>query len=162
MIPLSAPICFPMKKTLLLSLLAFVAIAARAADEKIIAAVRAADDERVAATKAGDRARLDAIYSDQLHYAHSSGKIDTKTSYVESLIKRATIYEKYDYQNREFRVAGPGIVLMTGRVLINSTSGGARQQNDLNFLAVWREEKGRWRFLAWQSCKNPPATEAKK
>ena len=21
---------------------------------------------------------------------------------------------------------------------------------------VWREEGGKWRFLAWQSCKNPP------
>jgi hypothetical protein len=34
--------------------------------------------------------------------------------------------------------------------------------NDLNYLAVWREEKGAWRFLAWQSCKNPPATGAAK
>ena len=27
---------------------------------------------------------------------------------------------------------------------------------DLNFLTVWREEGGKWRFLAWKSCKNPP------
>jgi len=25
----------------------------------------------------------------------------------------------------------------------------------LSFLAVWREENGKWRFLAWQSCKLP-------
>ena len=150
-----------MKTTLLLSLLAFFAIAARAADDKIITAVRAADDERVAATKSGDRARLDAIYSNDLHYAHSNGKIDNKTSYFESLTKRTTVYEKYDYHTREFRVAAPGIVLMTGRVLIQSSSSSGRQQNDLNILAVWREEKGKWRFLAWQSCKNPPA-DAKK
>ena len=29
----------------------------------------------------------------------------------------------------------------------------------LSFLAVWREEKGQWRFLAWQSCKLPPAVK---
>jgi hypothetical protein len=30
------------------------------------------------------------------------------------------------------------------------------------YLAVWREEKGHWRFLAWQSCKLPtPAPETK-
>jgi ketosteroid isomerase-like protein len=134
----------------------------RAADDNVIAAVRSADNERVAATKAGDRARLDAIYSNDLHYAHSNGKIDSKSSYVESLVRRSTVYEKYDYQTRDFRVAAPGIVLMTGRVLIHSTSSGAKQQNDLNFLAVWREENGRWRFLGWQSCKNPPADTAKK
>lgn len=145
----------------LLALFAFFFAAAHAADDKLIAAVRAADDERVAATKSGERARLNAIYSDDLHYAHSNGKIDTKSSYIESLTKRTTIYEKYDYQIRDFRPAGPGIVLMIGRVLITSSGNSGRQNNDLNFLGVWREEKGKWRFMAWQSCKNPPA-DAKK
>ena len=148
----------------LLPLLAlFTGVLPAANTDKLIAAVRAADDERVAATKSGDRARLEAIYSDDLHYAHSNGKIDTKASYVESLVKRTTIYEKYDYLTREFRPAGPGVVLMIGRVLIQSSGAGGTQKNDLNILAVWREEKGKWRFLAWQSCKNlPPATAAKK
>lgn len=140
-----------------LALVTFVS-ALRAADDKLIAAVRAADDERVAATKVADPARLDAIFSPDLHYAHSSGKVDNKASYVQSLLTRATIYEKYEYQKREFRPAGPGIVLMIGRALVESSGTGGKQQNDLNFLAVWREENGKWRFLAWQSCKNPPAS----
>ena len=150
-------------KKILLRLLAFVAYTAcalHAAEDKLIAAVRAADDERVAATKAGDRKRLEAIYSKDLHYAHSSGKIDNQASYIESLVKRTTIYEKYDYQTREFRPAGPGVMLMIGRVLINATANGQKVSNDLNILAVWREEGGKWRFLAWQSCKNPPADAA--
>jgi hypothetical protein len=133
-----------------------------AADDKLIAAVRAADDERVAATKSGDRARLDAIYSDELHYAHSNGKIDNKKSYVDSLVTRATVYEKFDYQTREFRPVGPGVVMMLGRALVQSSNASGRQNNDLNFLAVWKEEKGKWRFIAWQSCRNPPAADAKK
>lgn len=153
-----------MKSTLLrlLPLFALFTAAIHAADDALIAAVRAADDERVAATKSGDRARLDAIYSNDLHYAHSNGKIDTKASYVESLVKRSTVYEKYDYQTREFRPAGPGVVLMYGRVLIQSSNASGQQKNDLNFLSVWRQENGKWRFLAWQSCKNPPAGETKK
>lgn len=144
----------------LLFLFAIASLAVRAADDAQLAALRAADNERVAATQAGDRARLEAIYSKDLHYAHSNGKIDTQASYIASLVGRTTVYEKYDYQTRDFRAAGPGIVLMTGRVLIQSTSAGGRQNNDINFLAVWREEGGKWRFLAWQSCKNPPATDA--
>ena len=144
----------------LLALFALFAATVRGADDKLIAAVRAADDERVTATKSGDRQRLEAIYSKDLHYAHSNGKIDNQASYIESLTKRTTIYEKYDYQTREFRPAGPGIVLMIGLVLINATSNGQKVSNDLNILAVWREEGGKWRFLAWQSCKNPPADAA--
>jgi hypothetical protein len=133
-----------------------------AAEDALIAAVRAADDERLAATQAADPARLNAIFSDQLHYAHSSGKLDTKASYVQSLTSKNTIYESFAYETRNFTVAGPGIVLMTGRVVIHASNAGVKVINDLNFLAVWREEGGRWRFLAWQSCKNPPPAPAAK
>jgi len=157
-----------MKKILLgiLPLLVLTLASLRAADmgapagDKIIAAVRAADDERIAAMKAGDRGRLTAIFSDGLRYAHATGKIDTKASYTEALVSHATVYDTYDYTERKFLPAAPGIVLMTGRVLIHSRNGTEKVENDLNFLAVWREEDGQWRFLAWQSCKNPPPAPA--
>lgn len=131
-------------------------------EASLLRALRAADDERVAATIAGDPRRLDAIYSDQLHYAHSNGKIDDKAAYVSSLVSKATVYHAFDYKERDFVPAGPGVVLMKGRALVTATSNNQKVENDLNFLAVWREENGRWRFLAWQSCRNPPATPATK
>ena len=138
------------------------AVATAADNQKLLAAVRAADDERVAATQAGDRARLQAIYSADLHYAHSNGKIDTQASYIESLVKRTTVYAKYDYQRRNFRELAPGIVEMTGRVLIEAGPAGKAQKNDINFLGIWRNEGGKWRFVSWQSCKNLPADGAAK
>jgi Domain of unknown function (DUF4440) len=148
-------------KSLILFLLLVAAACAAPADDAIIAAVRAADDERVAATRAADRVRLEAIFSDQLHYAHSSGKIDTKASYVESIINRTSVYASYDYVRRDFLRAADGIVLMPGRVRINAGTATETNLLDLNFLAVWRLEQGKWRFLAWQSCKNPPPAAAK-
>jgi hypothetical protein len=127
-----------------------------AAGDKLIAAVTAADDERQAATTAADRARLEAIFSNDLRYAHSSGLVDSKASYIASLVSRQAVYESFDYKERAFLPAAPGIVLMTGRVLVHSRNGGEKVALDLNFLAVWREENGHWRFLAWQSCRNPP------
>src|SRR4051812_18164606 len=111
-------------KTLLrlLPLFALAFVTLRAADDKITAAVRAADDERLAATQSGTRARLEAIFSDELRYAHSSGKVDTKASYVQSLVTHSTVYESFDYKERNFPPAGPGVVLMTGRVLIKATN----------------------------------------
>ena len=160
-----AGVHFPtMKKTLLCLLPLFVLslVTLRAAEDKSIIAARAADDERLAATKAGDPARLDAIFSDALRYAHSNGVVDTKASYMKALVSHTTVYESFDYKERNFTVAGPGVVLMSGRVLIKASNNGARADNDLNILAVWREENGRWRFLAWQSCKNPPPAPAAK
>ena len=151
-----------MKSTLLrlLPLLALFTAAIHAADDKLIAAVRAADDERIAATQAADAKRLEAIYSDALHYAHSSGKVDTKASQIKGITTGGNKYEKFEHKERTFIPAGPGIVLMKGRILMHMSGANGKVVNDLNYLAVWREEQGKWRFLAWQSCKNPPAVEA--
>ncbi len=123
---------------------------------RLRAALSAADDERLAATKAGDATRLGAILSDDLHYAHSSGKVDTKTSLIASLSARTSVYESFDYKERKFTLIGAGLATMTGRVLVKVGPAGKPTDLDLSYLAIWREENGGWRFLAWQSCKMPP------
>jgi uncharacterized protein (TIGR02246 family) len=138
------------------------AVFLRAAEAVVVAEVRAADDERVSAILAGDAARLDAIFSDQLTYTHSNGKHDTKKSYTESILSHSTVYTVYDYKQRDFLVASPDIVIEKAHVLI--TSGTKEKQNppnDLNIMAVWRKEAGKWRFLAWTSAKIPAPTPAK-
>jgi len=141
-------------------LLAFILDPLRAADDARLEKLRAADDERVAAVVAGDRARLTAIFSDELRYAHSSGAVDDKASYTDALATGRTKYTTWNYEERNFTFPAPGIALMTGRTRINVTTATGASEMVLNFLAVWREEKGQWRFLAWQSCKLPPPVPA--
>jgi len=130
---------------------------------RLRAALTAADDERLAATKLGDAARLRAILSDDLHYAHSNGKVDTKAMLIDSLAARKSVYESFGYKERKFTLIGAGLATMTGRVLVKVGPAGKPNELDLSFLAIWREEQGRWRFLGWQSCKiAPPAAPATK
>jgi hypothetical protein len=133
-----------------------LAFAARGADDARSTALRAADDERVSAILAADPARLNAIFSDDLRYAHSSGAVDTKASYNDSIVSGKLKYLKMDYVSREFSFPAPGIALMTGTVNVKATNGGVDNDLRLSILAVWREEQGHWRFLAWQSAKVPP------
>ena len=141
-----------------------VATLSAASDDKIIAAVRAADDERIAATIAGDAKRLAASYSDDLHYGHSNGRNDNKESQIKGLTTGGNKYQKFEHKERTFTVVAPNVVIGKGHVLMYlTTRSGEKVLNDLNYLSVWRNENGQWRFLAWQSCKNPPAeTPAKK
>ncbi|HLX61699.1 MAG TPA: nuclear transport factor 2 family protein [Planctomycetota bacterium] len=135
---------------------ALVFISARAAEDAELAAIKAADDERVAATLAADKARLEAIFSDELRYAHSTGNVDTKASYVEALSGGKLKYLAIEYKERNFTVPERHIALMTARVRMKTTSAATGESDNLfSVLAVWREEKGKWRFLAWQSCKLP-------
>jgi hypothetical protein len=126
----------------------------------VITAVTAADDERLGAMKAGDAARLDAIFSDELRYGHSNGVVDSKSTFITALSSGKSVYENFEYKDRTILPAAPGIAIMSGRVLVRIRNGEQKVGMDLNYLSVWREENGKWKFLAWQSCRNTPPTTA--
>jgi hypothetical protein len=117
--------------------------------------LKAADKARVDAMQSGNRAQLDRIFCDELSYAHSNGVVDSKASFIEILSTGKTKYLAYDYEERHFSFPAPGVALMRGRARIKAEAGGTLMDNVLSFLAVWREEQGQWRFLAWQSCRLP-------
>jgi hypothetical protein len=145
-------------KTLLTSLICLVSLISFA-EEAPLAAVQTADDARVAAMKSPDRDKLSAIFSDELRYAHSSGVVDTKTSFIEALLKGSTKYLAIDYVERQFTFPAPGIALMTGSAKLKIGLETGPIEPTLAFLAVWRLEGGQWHFLAWQSCKLTPPTK---
>lgn len=146
-----------MKLLSILVLCLTAALTTHAADDALLAAVKAADKARVAAMQSADRDKLNALFSDELRYAHSSGVVDTKPGFIEILTAGKTKYVGYDYEEQNFTFPAPGIALMTGRAHIKAVTATGEMDSVLSFLAVWREEKGQWRFLAWQSCKMPAA-----
>lgn len=120
-----------------------------------VAALVAADEARVAAMKAADPAGLEKVFSDELHYAHSSGVVDTKAAFVEALVSGKSKYVGIDYEDRKFTFPAPGVAMMTGRARVQVVSAKGTMDAVLSYLAVWRKEEGEWKFLAWQSCKMP-------
>src|SRR5262245_21917795 len=149
-------------KTLSLALALFALVLAplRAASDP--STLRAVDDARVAAMTSADPAKLAAAFSDELLYVHSSGKSDTKASFMEALTSGKSKYNSVTYEQREFREVAPGLVLMNGRCRVKLGQAAPFTELHLSFLAAYRLEKGAWRFLAWQSCKLPdPTTPAK-
>lgn len=146
-------------RTLISSLILICCIHLHAEDSALLLAVKAADKARVAAMQSGDRDKLTAIFSDELRYAHSTGVVDTKASFIEVLTSGKTKYVGYDYEEQNFTFPAPGVALMSGRAHVKAETATGTMDSVLSFLAVWREEKGQWRFLAWQSCKLPPATK---
>ncbi len=144
-------------------LVALATLGRAAAPAGFDAALRTADDERVAAILSGNAARLDAIFSDDLSYTHSNGDFDNKKSYLEKLVSGSTKYTTYQYTERKFSSIAPGIALMNARVKIKGRSVASPQLDVyLSVLAVFREEQGKWRFLAWQSARLPDAPAATK
>ena len=139
-------------------LLAFIfTLTCSAADNPELARVTSADDARVAAMLAPTREKLEAVLSAELRYAHSNGQVDSKDALIASLTDGSATYSKYAYQDRTVTFPAPGLALMTGRFDVKAVVKGNAAESTISFLAVWRLEKGEWKFLAWQSCKIPPA-----
>jgi len=145
----------------LLAVFSLALSALHAAEDPLVAKLRTTDDARVVAIIAGDRARLTTIFADDLRYAHSNGVVDDKASYIETLVSGRTKYLLIDYTERNFTFPAPGVALMSGRARVQVAKADGKLDMVLGFLAAWREEKGQWRFLAWQSCKLPDAPVAK-
>ena len=116
----------------------------------------AADDARVAAMKAADQGKLEAALSDELHYAHSSGLVETKAEFIAAVTGGKLKYEGIDYEERKFTFPSSEVAMMTGRARVQAVSAKGPMDAVLAYLAVWRKEGGQWKFLAWQSCKLPP------
>jgi len=138
-------------------ILAALPLSGLRADETRLSAIRSADDARIAAMRNPDPAALEEVFSDELRYAHSNGVVDSKDSFVGILVSGKTKYLGYDHVERDFTFPAPGIALMSGKARIRAESEKGTMDSVLSYLAVWREEGGKWRFLAWQSCRLPVA-----
>ncbi len=114
-------------------------------------ALAARDDERLAAMLAGDAARLEAVYSVDLRFGHSIGRVDTRAELVRVHAERSLVWSAFEYPERRFRPVGQGVALMEGRLLARGLDLGVVLNLDLVFLAVWWREAAGWKLLAWQS-----------
>src|SRR5436190_13747010 len=101
----------------------YLARGAESAPKVPLAALQSADDARVSAMKSGDREKLQTLFSEELHYAHSTGEVDSKVSLIDKLTSGKTKYALMEYEKRDFTLAAPGVALMTGRVHIRAVSG---------------------------------------
>lgn len=145
-----------MKTPLLACLLLALAFVRASAATDPAAAWRAADDARFAAMVAADPVKLAAVFSDDLIYVHSNGKLDTKASFITAITTGVSAYHSIAYEQREFREVSPGLVLMHGRCRVQLGKAAPYNELYLSFLAAYRLEKGAWRFIGWQSCRLEP------
>lgn len=117
--------------------------------------VRAADTRRVMATIAGDADRVAALLSDDLRYGHADGRVQNKAEFLAAVRSNRMRYEAYDYEEMQIDRAADDIAVITGRANLRVRTTDQHLAFRLRFLAVWRNESGTWRLLAYQSAQLP-------
>jgi ketosteroid isomerase-like protein len=112
--------------------------------------ILALEDERFGAMLARDFARLQLLVHEDLMYTHSSGVVDGKSSWLDSMKSGRVKYKKAGCSERKVRLYGD-TALVTGRAQIEAEIGGQPKTLRLLFLNAWTKSPRGWQFVAWQS-----------
>jgi ketosteroid isomerase-like protein len=118
-----------------------------------VEAVLAADQARLNALMAGDAATLTRVFSDDLIFVHSDGRIEGKTDYVRNLLAGDTAYANARTLDLRTQEPAPGVVVLIGAQEMRKRLGPDWAEVKLRFLAVWRQEGSAWRMVSWQSMR---------
>jgi hypothetical protein len=113
-----------------------------------------AEDARYAAQTTGDFAAMERLFGDELLYTHSSGRTDTKASYIELQRSKSVVYRSMQRSNVTVRTYGC-IAIITGRAHYEVTVDGKDTTPDLVFHSIWAKRDGGVQFVSWQSTPAP-------
>jgi ketosteroid isomerase-like protein len=142
-------------KRLTLTLVVLGAALSAAAADKPEILVTQLDAQRFQAMQKADTATLERLLAPELSYTHSSGKVDTKASFVDAVksggLRYASIEAPQDVKVQSYGDAA----VVTGQSRMTVVNAGQEMKVHLRFTDVWVKRGGGWQMVAWQSTKLP-------
>ena len=118
--------------------------------ENIEQAILSLEAKRIAAMVRRDITTLAPLLADDLSYSHSSGRTDTKASFLE--LVRSGHYLDVDFPEREVVSSGDAAIVR-GRAQMRVSHDGADLSYPILFLDVYARRNGAWQLVAWQATR---------
>ncbi|GAA4978628.1 hypothetical protein GCM10023205_53410 [Yinghuangia aomiensis] len=113
--------------------------------------IRRHEDSRYQAMIDADIDTLDRLLDPHLVYTHSSGIVDTKTSYLEG-VRVGTFDYREIQRSEETILVREDHALVSNRCRMDIYVDGVRKALDNRVLAVWAKDGGgTWQFVALHS-----------
>jgi ketosteroid isomerase-like protein len=112
------------------------------------------DKKRMQAMASMDFATLNEVLADDLVYAHSSARLDSKQSLIGNMQSGATVYTSVEPSEVKAQDLGDAVVL-TGIAQIKVVSNGTPNAFGVRFTDIYAKRKGRWQMVTWQSTRLP-------
>ena len=95
---------------------------------------------------------LESIAAEDLTYGHSSGTIEDKKTFVESIVSGKSDFVSIELSNQTVKVVG-NTALVRHILFAETNNGGQAGTVKLSILLVWQKQKGKWKLLARQAVK---------
>ncbi len=112
------------------------------------------DRKRMQAMAKKDVATLKELIAEDLIYAHSTARLDTKASLIDNMVSGKTVYTSVEPSNVKAQDFGD-VVVLTGEAQIKVVVGGAPNAFGVRFTDVYAKRQGKWQMVTWQSTKLP-------
>jgi hypothetical protein len=113
------------------------------------------EQKRAALMVSGDADGLEALFSDDLYYAHSSGLLDDKRRYIEQFRAGGFVYHKIDSTLATVVPLGDAAFQASGVVRIEARVNGTERRMRSIYFVVWRREGTQWRLTGHQTTLQP-------
>jgi ketosteroid isomerase-like protein len=101
-----------------------------------------------------NEAALQGIFSPDVIYAHSTGKIENLTEYLSRLREGKQRYDTFQYEKTTVRIHGQSAVLHA-IVRVTGKNDAGPFNDHLMLIHFWVRKGGAWRLVAHQTTKIP-------
>jgi ketosteroid isomerase-like protein len=101
---------------------------------------------------AADKAALESLTAEELSYGHSSPKVDTKASFIDSLMTRKSAFKTIDLTRQTIQVVGD-LAIVRAHFSSDIEPEGKPGHVELEMLMIWQKRNGAWKLLARQAFK---------
>ena len=129
-----------------------VLLSTHAAAFQVERAIEALEDKRYEAMKRADREALEQLLADDLTYVHTSGRVETKSQFINSIESGEILYRSIDREDVQVRIYGSTAVV-TGLANVTVELRGRVEHLRIRFIDVYVRQNGRWNMVAWQSTR---------
>ncbi len=116
------------------------------------AAIARAVDALSKAMIAADKAALESLTAEELSYGHSSPKVDTRASFVDSIVTGKSAFKTIDLTRQTIQMVGD-IAIVRAHFSSDIIPEGKPGHVELEMLMVWQKRGGAWKLLARQAFK---------
>ncbi len=114
--------------------------------------VKKAEQAWADAITTNDFAALNTVLADDLHYLHSTGLVDSKAAYIDSMKSGKQKYISVKYGQMKVRVYGMAAVV-NADAMVAYTTDGKGGTNHLAFTHVFAKKGGKWQLVSHQSLR---------
>lgn len=115
--------------------------------------LRRTEDARLAAMVAGDLAAIAELLDPDLHYTHSTGRVDDRASLLALLASGATRYLELSHDFTTVTFEGD-VAVVEGLMKLHLISAGTEKQLRTTNRTVWSQSDGQWKLKLFSGSKN--------